>query len=213
VQLAGAGRSAVPAQVIEVLEVAGLDFAGVGVPDTDRCQKDDLWSAPYRPSDGDALLYGFVENGEMDFQAASGALIRALQLRANSSFGDYSGYSGGPVERHASGSRTLVGLLIEQYPDRHSPDRAAPVLFAATIQEALRQFTRFRDLLQVATLFGETAAPERSVLSDAAKLTMAKADQVLEYLRDGVQAGTVDIAVSCQMQVKVLNRVIEEAFE
>jgi hypothetical protein len=77
----------------------------------------------------------------MSYQLEGGKEIEALQLGCSEHLGDYAGYSGGPVERNAaSGEPALLGVLLEQYPDRGVPGRASDVLFAATITEAVRRF-------------------------------------------------------------------------
>jgi hypothetical protein len=82
-----------------------------------------------------------VSSGSMQYVCESGYEIEALQLDVNQPIGDYSGYSGSPVERDtASGGPALLGVLVEQFPDRRDPDRAASVLFAATIAEVCRRF-------------------------------------------------------------------------
>jgi len=221
VMLRGAGQDGVVARIVEVLpdfdlaliEVDGLAFDGVNAPDPDRCRARDPWFAPYRPTEGDAYLSGSVVHGGMAYKAASGTIIRALQLHPVEALGDYSGYSGGPIERHVpDADPTLVGLLIEQYPDRQDPDRAAPVVFAAAIAEAFGRFHRFRGMQLFARLLGEDAAATADVLTDPAKHSMAVGDQLLRYIQDRAESGVVDPSVSIQAQAKVLDKVIEEAF-
>ena len=110
-------------------------------PNVDRAGRGDMWSAPYRPSTGDPYLGGDVLSGAMRYRCEAGHEIEDIQLGCSQRLGDYSGYSGGPVERQVTGREpALVGVLLEQYPDRQAADRASDVLFAATIAEALRRF-------------------------------------------------------------------------
>jgi len=111
------------------------------LPMADRASRGDAWSAPYRPDTSDPYLSGNVLSGAMAYRCEAGDEIEALQLSCSQHLGDYSGYSGGPVERYdTAGESALLGVLLEQYPDRQAAERASDVLFAATIAEALRCF-------------------------------------------------------------------------
>ncbi|WP_409240312.1 serine protease [Streptomyces sp. PA5.6] len=105
----------------------------------------DPWHGPYRPAPTEVHLRGEVDNGAVRYQCEGGADIQALQLTTNQHLGDYSGYSGGPVVKGTPDDhdQVVVGLLLEQAPDRVTADRAANVLFAATIGEAMRRFDHF----------------------------------------------------------------------
>lgn len=105
----------------------------------------DDWHGPYRPAAVEAHLRGQVDRGTADYLCEGGAVIQALQLTAHQLLGDYSGYSGGPVVKGTPDDREplVVGILLEQAPDRATPRRAANVLFAATIGEAMRRFDQF----------------------------------------------------------------------
>jgi hypothetical protein len=109
-------------------------------PASGRATEGDTWSAPYRPSTGDPHLNGQVVRGSIRYTCEAGAEIEALQLSCSQRIGDYSRYSGGPVERHLAGEVTLLGVLLEPYPDQQTAHRASDVLFAATIEEAGRRF-------------------------------------------------------------------------
>jgi hypothetical protein len=123
--------------LIEILEPCESPL----IPNVGRAVPGDMWSAPYRPSTSHPYLGGTVLSGAIRFRLEMGDEIEALQLDCSQHLGDYSGYSGGPVERQVtSGEPALLGVLLEQYPDRHSSGRASNVLFAATIAEALRRF-------------------------------------------------------------------------
>lgn len=110
-------------------------------PNADLATRGDVWFSPYRPSSCDPQLTGLVSSGSMPYACEGGLEIEALQLEVDQPISDYSGYSGSPVERDAaSGGAALLGVLLEEFPDRRDPGRAANVLFAATIGEALRRF-------------------------------------------------------------------------
>ncbi|WP_328471867.1 serine protease [Actinoplanes sp. NBC_00393] len=112
-------------------------------PQTDCCSPQDTWSAPYRPSLSDPHLDGVVIAGQCDYGLRDGTTITALELTVRQLLGDYSGYSGGPVEVEVGGQPRLVGILLEQYPDRSDATKASNVLFAAHIRHAILQFRRF----------------------------------------------------------------------
>ncbi|MFE7271843.1 serine protease [Streptomyces sp. NPDC057623] len=105
----------------------------------------DDWHGPYRPAASEVHLRGQVDSGTAQYLCEGGGVIQALQLTTHQFLGDYSGYSGGPVVkgRPEDHEPVIVGILLEQAPDRAAADRAANVLFAATIGEAMRRFDQF----------------------------------------------------------------------
>ncbi|WP_030599117.1 S1 family peptidase [Streptomyces fulvoviolaceus] len=115
------------------------------VPFPDLAKPGDLWHGLYRPSHNDPRLSGHVNLPSMWYDTEGGGRIEAVQLLTEQELGDYSGYSGSPVERTTPDRELAVlGMLIEQYPDRADPSRSANVLFAATIREVLVRFAQFR---------------------------------------------------------------------
>jgi hypothetical protein len=111
------------------------------LPNADRARQGDAWFAPYRPHSDEPHLAGDVASGAMAYRCVAGYEIEALQLNCSQAIGDYSGYSGGPVERReGNGDPSLIGVLVEQHLDRQDSDRASGVLFAATMAEAVRRF-------------------------------------------------------------------------
>jgi len=139
------------------------------LPRTGYCQPDDRWFAPYRPTAQEPHLGGSVLRHDVEYKCEGGDLIRAIQLGVSVELGDYSGYSGGPVERRDDvGGSTVVGLLIEQFPDRVDSRRVANVLFAAELGEALRCFEAFDVEHLLMTLQG------REPVTDAPPQKMAK---------------------------------------
>jgi hypothetical protein len=131
------------------------------IPHFDRAVRGDKWLAPYRPSTRDPYLSGTVLSDAISYRLEAGDEIEALQLDCSQYLGDYSGYSGGPVERQVtSGEPSFLGVLLEQYPDRRYDGRASNVLFAATIAEALRRF----DLLGMSSLLENLSSPGITLL-------------------------------------------------
>lgn len=172
VELSFASGDVVPGQVCE--RAVGADLVLINIvkprdstlalPKADRAGRGDTWTAPYRPSTADPYLSGNVLSGAMAYRCESGIEIEALQLGCSQRLGDYSGYSGGPVERQITGGDpALLGVLLEQYPDRQATERASDVLFAATIAEALRRF----DCLGVGHLLGILSASGRMQKNDS----------------------------------------------
>jgi len=131
------------------------------LPKADRAGSGDKWSAPYRPGPSDPYLSGDVLHGAMTYRCEGGNDIEALQLVCSLDLGDFSGYSGAPVERHAQGADpALLGVLLEQYLDRQAPGRASGVLFAATIAEVLRCFDSFGVTHLLKVLLPESEIPQ-----------------------------------------------------
>lgn len=161
------GDTLVGAQVEEVAEafdVALIRITGdlpdlaVSVPVAGRCRTDDTWFAPFRPSAADPFLDGTVTAESVPYASVAGGTVDSLQLDCRQHLGDYGGYSGSPVERRLGETAELVGLLIEQYPDRLTPTRAANVLFAATIGEVLQRF-EFLDVAHLTAAFRRQPPP------------------------------------------------------
>ncbi|WNV90775.1 trypsin-like peptidase domain-containing protein [Umezawaea sp. Da 62-37] len=114
-------------------------------PVVDTCSVFDPWRVPSRPKPTDPQLSGEIVASATQFTCEGGAELTALQLRTDTVLGDYSGYSGGPVERSTRGEQRLVGVLLEQYPDRQYPERASNVLFAATVSEVINRFDQLHN--------------------------------------------------------------------
>ncbi|MFC7533028.1 hypothetical protein [Actinoplanes sp. GCM10030250] len=155
---------------LALLVAVDPDECEVLPPHTDACRSKDAWFAPYRPSVGDPHLDGHVMSPDCAYGLTDGAEVTALQLGVNQLLGSYSGYSGGPVEVDAERSPRLVGVLLEQYPDRSDPDRSSNVLFAAQIQRAILRFRRF----DIAHLFPGV------VPADSSRTAPPEADAVVE---------------------------------
>ena len=81
-----------------------------------------------------------TQEGKITYRCEAGLEIEALRLAVPSSWG-LLGILRRPGRRYAPGREpSLLGILVEQFPDRQAPGRASDVLFAATIAEALRRF-------------------------------------------------------------------------
>ncbi|MFF5083482.1 trypsin-like serine protease [Actinoplanes sp. NPDC000266] len=159
---------------LALLVAVDPDECDVPPPCADACRSSDEWFAPYRPSITDPHLNGHVLSEDCVYGLTGGTEVVALQLGVNQMLGNYSGYSGGPVEADPGGRRRLVGVLLEQYPDRTDPDRSSNVLFAARIQQAIQRFRRF----DMANLFPggvpERPAPPRPDVDAAVESRLRK---------------------------------------
>ncbi|WP_058047760.1 trypsin-like peptidase domain-containing protein [Streptomyces roseifaciens] len=131
---------------LALIEVLEPELVPLTLPVGDLPRRGDRWRGLHRPTLGDPHLGGHVDADAVDYTCVGGGRIQAMQLVAEQALGDYSGYSGGPVERVTTAERgaALLGVLIEQYPDRQAPDRAANVLFAVPLREVMSRFPHFR---------------------------------------------------------------------
>jgi hypothetical protein len=150
--------STVPGRVYRRAPEADLALIDIEMPKSVECpvllQHDhasvnESWLNPYRPTLSHAFLSGNVTKGPAMFECVGGGMIEAIQLLCSQSVGDYAGYSGSPIERSDPHHRrrTLLGILLEQYPEQGGNygehQRASAVLFAATISEVFRRFDCF----------------------------------------------------------------------
>ena len=167
-------------------------------PHTDACRSKDAWYAPYRPSVTDPHLDGLVMSEECAYGLTDGTEVTALQLGVNQLLGSYSGYSGGPVEADANGRPRLVGVLLEQYPDRSDPKRSSNVLFAARIQQAIMQFRRF----DIENLFPGMGAEQRSRTAHVS--VDAAAEGRLLKLREWRETEVISIQAAKVTELRIL---------
>jgi hypothetical protein len=191
------------------------------IPDPDRAASGERWRNPYRPDASYAEMSGNIDAFPIKYRCEGGDEIEAIQLNCEQSVGDYSGYSGSPVERKDSDkNQFLLGLLIEQYweqdPGRRTSQRAANVLFAVTIAEIHQRF----DCLQTGNLARALpSADELSTPAKQAEITSAPADSsislakakllaIREWQQEGLLDG-VDIAGLAAAKLRVVESLIE----
>ena len=149
-----------PESDLALIVVLKTHSSPIILPSADRSRAGEKWRVPYRPSAADPLLSGDVLDASVTYQCEGGDTVEALQLGCAAHLGDYSGYSGGPVERPGRPDRlALLGILLEQYPDRQDPQRNSDVLFATTVAEALRRFDVFDVGHLLTVLLTSTRAP------------------------------------------------------
>lgn len=174
----------------------------------------DRWRGPYRPADNEVELSGRIDSGAVQYLCEGGASIEALQLTADQQLGDYSGYSGGPVEGVVQGGEpVVVGILLEQAPDRADASRSANVLFAATIREVMRRFDHFdvahlMDVLRPA----RPGRPPQPKSSDAPppRTPADCIDSVIRTFQQLSEQGVMDPTHVAELRYLALKRIIEE---
>ncbi|MEV2194638.1 serine protease [Streptomyces phaeochromogenes] len=156
------------------------------IPQAGVAHGGDDWHSPYRPAASEVHLRGQVDSGTAEYLCEGGAVIQALQLTAHQLLGDYAGYSGGPVVKGVPEERepVIVGILLEQAPDRAEANRAANVLFAATIGEAMRRFDQFDVGHLMDVLHPSSSATQHTVNSDV--LTVDSAADTAESWFDRI---------------------------
>lgn len=181
-------------------------------PNADRAVQGDTWIASYRPSTADPFLGGDVLAGSMPYMCEAGHEVDALQLGCSQRLGSYSGYSGGPVERATPGTEpALLGLLIEQYPDRQDTNRASDVLFAATIAEALRRFNCLGvgHLLAALSPDGAMSRERDGGSSSSVGARIKDADSLIVALREWGNSGVMDPTFITAMVQRVASRLVD----
>jgi hypothetical protein len=210
----------------------------VNTPYLDRATTGDAWRSPYRPSKSDIYLDGKITDASMIYQCAAGEDIEAVQLECNQSVGDYSGYSGGPVERERSDGRsTVIAILLEQYPDRRpgsgEPERSSNVLFAASLAEAFRRFDCFNTLYLLNALnqsssdpidgtpaevvqrpaetdTSEVSANKTATMCRSGEVTEETARSTLEALRDFKDRGLVSEQDAARLSKRVITKFVRD---
>ncbi|MHA4818958.1 trypsin-like serine protease [Streptomyces aculeolatus] len=222
-RLGGHVRTRAEGADLALVEVAAHHRPSPPIPNAGHAVAGWRWRGPYRPSPDEARLSGTVHHRVDGFTCEGGASIEALQLSVDQILGDYSGYSGGPVEGSPDGSAadhrdpTVVGILLEQAPDRADRSRAGNVLFAATISEAIASF----DHLQVSHLIdvlrprtGTRSAPEPEVSVAAAPVPAGeKAEVWFDRLQQWSDQGVMDPVQIAELRFMVAQRAISRDFE
>jgi hypothetical protein len=100
-----------------------------------------FWRTPCRPTEGHPLLTGSITNSATRFHCVGGSTLTALQLLSHQELGDFSGYSGSPIQQEEPDNTVkLVGLLIEQHISGAEPRKATNVIWAASIAEVIDEF-------------------------------------------------------------------------
>jgi hypothetical protein len=181
----------------------------------DVCLGGDGWFTSYRPSTRDPVLHGRVDEPSVEYKCENGGTVIAAQLSTEQTVGDYAGYSGSPVARDRPGSpATLIGMLIEQYPDRQDPDRASNILFATTLQPTLRQLSLIGPEnsiveLQYIPRQREPVAAEKEEPARMSELLDA-GEEYLQRIQEWAHRGLLPIEEIPALQAMVARQVIEK---
>ncbi|MEV6303277.1 trypsin-like peptidase domain-containing protein [Actinoplanes sp. NPDC051861] len=200
---------------LALIRLLGADGAPVTPVPTDNAGSSDRWFAPFRPSDVDPHLTGTVSGSAVTYRCEGGGTISALQLDTEQELGDFHGYSGGPVERRDTfdGRPVVLGVLLEQYPDRENRGRAANVLFAAAIGDALRRFDYFEvgHLLKVLLEDGALDAVRARPVSGrpAPADEEAAAERKLRTLRRWARDGLIDAVELQELRVRLARSFVD----
>ncbi|NUR00195.1 MAG: trypsin-like peptidase domain-containing protein [Streptomyces sp.] len=194
---------------LALIEIAPDHQVSLPIPKADRARDGDRWRGPYRPAAADIHLSGLV-SGMAHHHCVGGATIEALQLTTDQSLGDYSGYSGGPVEGRPDGTAqqpAVLGILIEQTPDRADASRAANVLIAATIEEAIRRFDQF----DVPHLIDVIRPPRPGLQQKQAPVPerFADTERLLLQIHDWAERGLIDPVQIAELKLMTVKRLID----
>lgn len=182
-----------------------LDKPGIEPLQADRCRANDMWRVPSRPEPSDPRLQGEVVDPGVSYKCEGGGVLEALQLRTNVVLGDYSGYSGGPVERQTGDGNKLAGVLLEQYPDRRDPEKVSNTLFAATIAEVMARF----DCFDLGNLLGLAFGTPAEAPGDARK-AVDDATVLLEGCADWEARGLMSAVEVSAMRLRVARSVVDQ---
>lgn len=171
-------------------------------PPAERCARGDRWRTPSGPKPSDPCLAGVIDEPSMKFKCVGGAQLEALQLRSETDLGSYSGYSGSAVERLGEES-ALAGVMLEQYFDRHDGKRAANVLFAVTMREAIERFADYFDHVGLIS-----AEPKATAMRAEAVETMDLFEVKLQKASDWLARGLLAPGLVEMIQLDVARSVI-----
>ncbi|MGW0654442.1 trypsin-like serine protease [Streptomyces umbrinus] len=194
---------------LALVEVAPEHRLNLPIPMADVARDGERWQGPYRPAVHDVHLGGLVSRAARHL-CVGGATIDSLQLTTDQHLGNYAGYSGGPVESVPDdGTRqsAVVGILIEQTPDRTDSSRAANVLIAATIGEAVRRF----DHLDAAHLI-DVLRPPRSGHGDKPPVPgrFSNAEALLRQLDEWAERDIMDPAQIAELKFMTVRKLIDK---
>ncbi|MFI5587241.1 serine protease [Amycolatopsis sp. NPDC051758] len=189
-QVSVADRAPVPAVLEAKAETSDLALlklshslgSAVRIPVASRCQRGDKWFAPSRPSRADPELAGEVV-GPLLYDCQAGGVIDAVELTTQTMIGNYQGYSGGPVFTVPEEQHSVIGVLIEQYPDRLDEMRASNTLFAAAIEGAMDQFESLQTAYLLRKVQDSQEAHDKAAAKrdEGYKRTLDRVDTMLDF--------------------------------
>lgn len=150
----------------------------------------DRWVGEARRSEQYAILTGSVAGVNIAYELSYGPAT-VHQLTIDEQLGDHRGYSGGPVCTPSTDDESSVlGLLVEQYPDAVDAQRASNVLFAIPIHSVLTQLSAFDGLYSPvqhdqADGLPKSGSPIRTATADNDSISavLTEADQILRQAK------------------------------
>ena len=207
-------------QRLSSADLALIDILKAGetlviIPSADLARNGEEWRCPYRPSRSDPHISGGVREASVRYRIVTGDEVEALQLGCAQMLGNYYGYSGSPVERDRDDKRAILGVILEQYPDRQQPERASGVLFATTIGEVLRRF----DSLGVSHLINVLCQLPGSLVvrrsrgpsNNTLESRIRKANALLEAIDEWSSRGLLDPTQVSACRLRVVEDLIDDA--
>ncbi|MEU5599723.1 serine protease [Streptomyces sp. NPDC020298] len=191
-------------------------------PPTDWPRPQVRWSGTYCPPGENTQLSGRVTHAPIDYRSAEGGEFKGIQLTVDQLLGDYSGYSGSPVDTDPVKAgrsdpfereeRPVVGILMEQQFSREDPTTGSNVLVAASVRHAMDLFPHFSiDWLRNG---GRAPEPQRAASQEsseaaeeaAAQRATREADVVLRSLRRWEEAGLITSAEAQEQRRRTLRQ-------
>jgi hypothetical protein len=97
------------------------------------------WRGTYCPPDEQTQLSGHVSHAPVSYHSVEGGEFIGMQLTVEQLLGDYSGYSGSPVDTEPA----VIGILMEQAASRENPSQGTEVLVGASVRHAMELFPHF----------------------------------------------------------------------
>lgn len=195
-------------QDLALLELRTPLLADLNTPPLGQPASGDDWTSSFRPALTEALIGGRIQSCDLEYELANGNRILALQLVEDGRIGDYSGYSGGPVElSHGSAGHRIVGVLLEQHEDRSSsPARmgvATGVLVAARI-EPIYDFPTLQEAV-IRVIVREKASPKADSSDRLRKYreSIQDADSAVEALQRLAKAGCIPAADVSEAKARI----------
>jgi hypothetical protein len=183
------------------------------------------WKGSYRPPREHTRLSGTVTHAPIRYRNAAGGEFVGLELVVDQLLGDFSGYSGSPVnaephetgEPRASGERPwrVVGILMEQELGR-ADSSGCNVLYAASLRHAMDLFPHFdvarlvKEATGVPLSIPEPISPSAEESDGKAQVGLlgptADADAILKALRQWEEGGEITAREAADHRGRVLRK-------
>jgi hypothetical protein len=190
-------------------------------PHTDWPRPGVRWRGTYSPPGENLQLDGVVSHAPISYRRGGDGeegTFTGLQLTVEQDVGNFSGYSGSPVDTdpvEVAEERPVVGILLEQIDNRVHPDLGSNVLIAASVRHAMALFPHFGvDWLRTGGQ-GSNAGPSRPGDERSAEPTSRKAardtEVVLRSLREWEQTGLISEAEAQEHRGQTLREFRERA--